>query len=98
MQRSGFGIRFSVFGALAALLICCSACSRPAETPVNGPTVDQSAGAAPPAGGGGNTVAPMTTPVGGTTPVTGSVEGAGSGVGQAAKDMARKTATKASGS
>jgi len=42
----------------------------------------------------------MTTPVGGITPVTGSnsVEGAGSSVNQSAKDMARRTANKVSGS
>jgi len=72
-------------------------CNKPADAPSAGPDV-QVSGTPPPAGGGGNTVAPMTTPVGGTTPVTGSVEGAGSSVGQSAKDMARRTATKSSGS
>ena len=92
------GMRLSAFGFLIISLAILAGCNKPADAPSVAPSDAQAAGTPPPAGGGGNTIAPMTTPVGGTTPVTGSVEGAGSGVGQSAKDMARRTATKSSGS
>src|SRR5438067_1704225 len=92
------GMRLSAFGFLIISLAILAGCNKPADAPSVASADAQAAGTPPPAGGGDNTVAPMTTPVGGTTPVTGSVEGAGSGVGQSAKDMARRTATKSSGS
>src|SRR5436305_9463417 len=83
MRSSVLGVWCLLFGFVVSLAIL-AGCNKPADAPSVAPTDAQAAGTSAPTGGGGNTVAPMTTPVGGTTPVTGSVEGAGSGVGQSA--------------
>ena len=83
---------------LAVLLGC-----QPAEPTKSGTATNEPAQSTPvttPSGGGGTSVAPITSgAAGGLTPVTGaeSVDGAGGGgIGQVAKDRARSAASSAS--
>jgi hypothetical protein len=82
-----------------ALLVGC----QPVEPTKSGTATNEPAQSTPvtaPSGGGGTSVAPITSgAAGGLTPVTGaeSVDGAGGGgMGQVAKDRARTAATNAS--
>src|ERR1022692_3795365 len=85
---------------LPVLALCgCSPSVKPVK-PASPPPMTAQRHPGPPVGGGG--IAPMGTPaLGGLTPVgnSDSVEGAGGGgVGQAAKNQARKAASGAGGS
>jgi hypothetical protein len=89
-------LRFIILGAVAAL--CLAACQKPADPetpPVDSPTTQNQQ---QPQGGGGGGIAPVGPNVGGITPVVGGENvggGGGGGVGQAAKDMAKRTAAGA---
>jgi hypothetical protein len=87
----------------AVLLVCCLALGcKKADTDMVGASKTSPVASATPAGGGGSgdSVNPMPTPAGGASPVTGgeNLGGTGGGAGFAAKDMARRTANKASSS
>ena len=83
---------------IALIAVGCSSTTEQPPAATGMPTnPDGSATNAP---AGADTVAPMTSAPAGVAPVTGSesVDGAGSAVGQVAKDRAKSAAAKASGS